>query len=203
MRDDIKILIATEFATIMSLENLTHHFLIAAPHMPDERFAQTLIYICRHDKHGALGLIVNCPILDTPVGKLLEDLDIEVSDNSVMHEVALEGGPVYPEVGFVIHTGQPRWASSFAISENICITTSKDLLYRIAEGQGVGHYHLCLGHASWTKRQLEQEISQGDWLVCPANLSLLFETPFEERWHHAAENIGIRLDFLSDDIGHA
>ncbi|WP_230658740.1 YqgE/AlgH family protein [Psychrobacter sp. I-STPA10] len=183
--------------------NLTHHFLIATPKMPDPRFNRTLVYVCRHDPHGVLGLVVNKPILDANVGKLLEDLDIEVKDSCVMGDTALEGGPMYPEIGFVLHTGQPQWASSFAISENSCITTSRDILQHIAQGQGVGHYHLCLGHASWRKNQLEAEIAQGDWLVCPADLSLLFEIPFDERWHQAGEKIGVHLDFLSDDIGHA
>lgn len=187
----------------MPLDNLTHHFLIAAPQMPDPRFERSLIYVCRHDQHGVLGLRVNEPIMDARVGKLLEDLDIEVSDPQVMDDVALEGGPMYPEVGFVLHTGQPIWSSSFAISENVCITTSRDILQRIAAGQGVGHYQLCLGHAAWGKSQLERELSSGDWLVCPADLTLLFETPFEERWHLAASRIGVNLDFLSSDIGHA
>ncbi|WP_019673197.1 YqgE/AlgH family protein [Psychrobacter lutiphocae] len=187
----------------MSLDNLTHHFLIAAPSMPDDRFAQSLIYICRHDKQGVLGLMVNKPIANTKVGVLLEGLDIEVENETIMQDMPLEGGPVFPEVGFVLHTGQPTWASSFAISENVCITTSKDILERIAAGQGVEHYYLCLGHASWFKGQLEQEIAQGDWLVCPADLSLLFKVPFEQRWHLAGNKLGIDFNFLSDDIGHA
>ncbi|MGP5102418.1 YqgE/AlgH family protein [Psychrobacter celer] len=187
----------------MSKANLTHHFLIAAPELPDPRFEQTLIYICRHDAHGALGLMVNRPLEQSRVGKLLEDLSIEVTDPQVMEDVALEGGPMYPEVGFVLHTGQPEWASSFAISENVCITTSQDILKRIAAGQGVGHYHLCLGHASWGKDQLERELASGDWLVCPADLNLLFDTPFAERWQIAADKIGVNFDYLSSDIGHA
>ena len=103
----------------------------------------------------------------------------------------------------MLHTGQPEWASSFAISENVCITTSQDILKRIAAGQGVGHYQLCLGHASWGKKQLDQELSNGDWLVCPADLNLLFDTPFEERWQIAADKIGVNFDYLSSDIGHA
>ena len=102
----------------MSKANLTHHFLIAAPELSDPRFEQALIYICRHDKHGALGLMVNRPLEQSRVGKLLEDLDIEVTNPQVMEDVALEGGPMYPEVGFVLHTGQPEWASSFAMSES-------------------------------------------------------------------------------------
>ena len=187
----------------MSKTNLTHHFLIAAPQMPDPRFAQSLIYICRHDDKGALGLMVNRPIPAARVGKLLEDLGIEVSMPEVMDDLALAGGPLYPEVGFVLHTGQPMWASSFAISENVCITTSQDILKRIAAGQGVGHYHLCLGHASWNKKQLEEELESGDWLVCPADLSLLFDTPFDERWQVAADKIGVDFERLSSDIGHA
>lgn len=187
----------------MPKANLTHHFLIAAPNLADPRFEQALVYICRHDQHGALGLIVNRPLQRSHVGKLLEDLDIEVTNTQVMDDLALEGGPMYPEVGFVLHTGQPMWASSFAISENVCITTSQDVLKRIAGGHGVGHYHLCLGHASWSKKQLEDELDNGDWLVCPADLTLLFDTPFEERWQVAAEKIGVNFDYLSSDIGHA
>ncbi len=187
----------------MPRANLTHHFLIAAPQLSDPRFAEALIYICRHDKQGALGLMINRPLEHARVGKLLEDLSIEVSDPQVMEDVALEGGPMYPEVGFVLHTGQPEWASSFAISENVCITTSQDVLGRIAAGHGVGHYHLCLGHASWGKKQLENELDSGDWLVCPADLTLLFDTPFDERWRSAADKIGVNFDYLSNDIGHA
>lgn len=183
--------------------NLTHHFLIAAPELSDPRFEQALIYICRHDQHGALGLMVNRPIESARVGKLFEDLGIDVSDAQVMEDMPLEGGPMYPEIGFVLHTGQPQWASSFAISENVCITTSQDILQRIAAGQGIGHYHLCLGHASWGKKQLDGELESGDWLVCPADLTLLFDTPFDERWQAAAEKIGVDFDYLSSDIGHA
>lgn len=185
------------------MTNLTHHFLIAAPQMPDPRFARTLVYVCRHDEQGVLGLVVNQPILDARVGKLLENLEIEVSVPEVMHDLALAGGPVHPEIGFVLHTGQPIWASSFAISENICITTSRDILEHIANGQGVEHYQLCLGHASWGRQQLQQELDNGDWLLCPADLTLLFNTPFDQRWHKAGEKLGVHLDFLSTEIGHA
>lgn len=191
----------------INLNNLTHHFLIATPKMPDKRFARALVYICRHDAQGALGLIVNAPLLDTSIARLFDDLEIDSSSNdSILHELALSGGPVHPEVGFVLHTGQPTWASSFAISENICITTSRDILENIAmgtTGSSVGHFHLCLGHASWGKQQLITEIESGDWLVCPADLQLLFNTPFDERWHIAGEKIGVNLDYLDAHIGHA
>ncbi len=186
-----------------NIDNLTNHFLIATPQMPDARFSQAVIYVCRHDSHGMLGLVINNPLKDTPVGRLLEDLDIECGNVSINKEFALAGGPVHPEVGFVLHTGQPCWASSFAIAENLAITTSRDVLEDIAMGGSVAHFQLCLGHVGWGRRQVKREIEQGDWLVCPADLSILFEVPYEERWHKAGKKLGVNMDYLSAYMGHA
>ena len=183
--------------------NLTHHFLIASSSNDEGIFHQSLVYICRQDEQGALGLVVNKPIDHTNVAKLFEELQIDVTVTNLHRQLPLDGGPMNPEVGFVLHTGQPEWASSFAITENVCITTSKDILQSIASGQGVEHFELCLGHASWAKGQLETEINQGDWFVLPGDMQLLFETPYEERWHIASERLGIDFDRLSTDIGHA
>ncbi len=180
--------------------SLTHTCLIAPPQMPDERFAQTLVYIVRHDDEGTLGLVINKP---SPVRlrDLLNDLDI--SADQVQPHSVLEGGPVRPEVGFVLHTGAPVWQSSVAISDNVCLTTSKDILQAIAHNEGVGHYQLLLGHASWGPGQLEHELREGAWLTCPADLGLLFEQPYALRWESAAAKIGVKLDRLVDEIGHA
>ncbi|MBS9779053.1 MAG: YqgE/AlgH family protein [Moraxellaceae bacterium] len=187
----------------MNLNNLTHHFLIASPQMTDERFNRSLIYIFRHDKQGALGLVINHPLPDVSLKKLFEDLDIECKQQAIAHELALAGGPVHPEIGFILHTGQPTWASSFAISENVCITTSRDIIQSIATDGGVSKFQMCLGHSRWLKKQLLDEINRGDWFVCPADLHLLFDVPYDERWHLAGEKIGINLDYLSAEMGHA
>ena len=184
-------------------QNFTNHFLIATPNIDAGIFQHSLVYICRHDPHGVLGLVLNKPIYHSNVSKLFEELDINITTNNLHKKHPLDGGPMNPEVGFVLHTGQPDWVSSFAITENVCITTSKDILQSIASGQGVEHFELCLGHASWAKGQLETEINQGDWFVLPGDMQLLFETPYEERWHIASERLGIDFDRLSTDIGHA
>jgi len=38
---------------------LAGHFLLATPSMQDPRFKKSLIYICSHDRAGAMGLIIN------------------------------------------------------------------------------------------------------------------------------------------------
>lgn len=184
-------------------QNLTNHFLLATPNIDGGIFQQSLVYLCRHDKHGVLGLVMNKPIYHSHITKLFEELDINVTTPNLHKKHPLDGGPVNPEVGFVLHTGQPEWVSSFAITENVCITTSKDILHSIASGQGVEHFELCLGHASWGKGQLEQELDNGDWFLLPASMNMLFDVDYEQRWHMASERLGIDFDRLSLDIGHA
>lgn len=196
--------------------NLTNYCLIAPRNMPDERFSETVIYIARHDDMGALGLVINQP-MDVPLAEILHDLDIEISPslntpkNKALSEIerskprgtVLYGGPLRPEVGFVLHTGQPSWHSSVAVTENICLTTSKDILEAIARDEGVSNYQVCLGHASWHKDQLEDELARGDWYVVGADTSLLFGLPHQDRWRAAALKAGIDFDWLVDNIGHA
>ena len=184
----------------MTKQYLTHRCLIAPPDMNDEFFANTVIYLARHDEDGAQGIIINRPS-GIHIKELLNDLDID-ADNVHPHEV-LQGGPLRPEAGFVLHTGQPIWHSSIAVGENVCITTSKDILDAIAHNEGVGRYQIALGYASWGKQQLEQEIARGDWLICESDMDLIFNLPYDDRWDAAYRKMGVDPTWLSSEIGHA
>lgn len=111
----------------MAKQFLKHRCLIAPPHLADDFFAHSVIYLARHDADGAQGIMLNRPS-SVPIRELLNDLDID-ADHVNPHAV-LHGGPIRPEVGFVLHTGQPTWHSSIAVGENVCITTSKDKIGR-------------------------------------------------------------------------
>lgn len=184
----------------MARQYLTHRCLIAPPHMDDDFFSNTVIYLARHDQDGAQGIILNRPS-HVQIKELLNDLDID-ADHVNPHAV-LQGGPVRPEAGFVLHTGQPTWYSSIAVGENVCITTSKDILDAIAHNEGVENYQVALGYASWSKNQLEQEIADGDWLVCDADMDLIFNLPYDVRWDAAYKKIGVDRSWFSSEIGHA
>jgi putative transcriptional regulator len=179
---------------------LTHRCLIAPPQLNQDFFAQTLVYIARHDEQGAQGLIINRPS-HIEIKELLSDLHI--TTDLVHPHAVLEGGPVRPEAGFVLHTGHPAWQSSIAVSENVCVTTSKDILEAIAHNEGVERYQIMLGYASWKPQQLEDEVSRGDWLICDADMDLLFGLPYEQRWSAAAAKIGLDTNWLSEEVGHA
>jgi putative transcriptional regulator len=168
--------------------------------MQDEFFANTVIYLARHDQDGAQGIIINRPS-GIQIKELLNDLEID-ADNVHPHAV-LQGGPLRPEAGFVLHTGQPTWHSSIAVGENVCITTSKDILDAIAHNEGVGRYQIALGYASWAKNQLEAEIARGGWLICESDMDLIFNLPYDDRWDAAYKKMGVDRIWLSSEIGHA
>lgn len=170
------------------IKNLAHQFLIASPSLDDERFLGKLIYVCRHTLEGAWGFIINQP-LSTSVGGLLNELGLPSSQRA-MNTPALDGGPIRPEAGFVLHTGLPDYGSSFAIGENVCLTTSKDILEHLA-ADSLAHYLVCMGFCSWHKGRLERELVAGDWLLCPPDLEILFGISFDERLSKAYDKIGV------------
>ncbi|MEM1244468.1 MAG: YqgE/AlgH family protein, partial [Pseudomonadota bacterium] len=114
---------------------LTDNFLIAMPNMNDPNFSHSVTYICEHNENGALGLVINRPS-SVKLAEVFSQMEIKYKnvDASDMH--ILFGGPINQERGFVIHQPQKPWRSSFMTSDDIMITTSKDILEALAQSQG-------------------------------------------------------------------
>jgi len=113
------------------------------------------------------------------------------------------GGPVQPDRGFVLHSGGPSFDSTLSITPEISVTTSKDVLEAIAGGRGPKRTLIALGYAGWAGGQLEDEMSANAWLSGPANSDIIFQLPPEARWQAAAQLLGIDLNLLTGDAGHA
>lgn len=182
--------------------NFTHHFLIAMPAMADPNFAHTLTFVCEHNKDGALGIVVNRPT-DMMLSTLFEQIDVPLADEDLRKTPVHFGGPVQVDRGFVLHRPLGNWQSTLAISEDIGLTTSKDVLEAVARGEGPASVLVSLGYAGWSAGQLENEIAQNAWLTVEADVGVLFETPAEARLPAAMRLLGIDFSRLSDSVGHA
>jgi putative transcriptional regulator len=183
--------------------SLRDHFLIAMPSMMDPHFVHSVIYICEHSPEGAMGLVINLP-LGIRLGDVLQNMNIPSSDDKVARTPVLAGGPVQQERGFVLHrASDEKWESSLALTNQISITTSKDILISIANHKGPSDAVIALGYASWESGQLENEIAQNVWLCGPASPQVLFDIAPENRWRAAGALLGVDMDFMSNDIGHA
>jgi putative transcriptional regulator len=181
---------------------LTNQFLIAMPTLLDPNFFHSVAYICEHNQHGAMAIIINQPV-DLTVGELMEQMDLEAHE-SIIEKAVFRGGPVDVERGFVLHeTSDARWESSLPVSEQISLTSSNDIITAMAEGRGPENCLVALGYAGWGAGQLEAEIRANAWLNVPANSQILFHTEVSARWEAAAGLLGIDIHQLTGDAGHA
>jgi putative transcriptional regulator len=182
--------------------NLTHHFLIAMPAMADPHFAHSLTYVCEHGKDGALGIVVNKPI-DMTLSALFEQIEIPLASDRVGERPVHFGGPVQVDRGFVLHRPLGNWQSTLAISDELGLTTSKDVLEAVGRGEGPQDMLVSLGYAGWSAGQLEQELAQNAWLTVEADPEIVFTTPFEQRWSAALGLPGVDINNITDYAGHA
>ena len=188
---------------------LQSQLLIAMPNLGDPQFEHTVTLICQHNDDGCFGLMINRPMQVT-IDDLFEQLNIPVDNTKIKGMQALSGGPVQVEQGFIIHdspssgnTDEKKWENTMIINDDLAVTASKDILFSIAQGDGPENFLLALGCASWAPGQMEQEVLNNSWLNCPVDKQIIFDTPYEKRWHGAVDSLGVDVNFISNVAGHA
>ncbi len=182
--------------------SLKDHFLLAMPSLTEGIFAQSITYICEHSESGAMGLVINQP-LDLSLVEIFEHLDI---DNPVAFKdvTVMAGGPVQIDHGFILHQDPAhRWEASLQVTDSITLTTSRDILRALARGRGPKEYLIALGYAGWSAGQLERELAENSWLTLPADRDIIFSTPHDKRLQSAAAQLGIDMNLISNQAGHA
>ena len=188
--------------TAKSSDCLRDHFLLAMPGLSEGIFSHSITYICEHGESGAMGIVINQP-LELSVAEIFEHLQITPrQDFSEMPVMA--GGPVQIDHGFVLHRRcQKNWEASLKVTSEITLTTSRDILRAIADDNGPVDHLIALGYAGWAAGQLEQELAENSWLTLPANSDIIFSIPSEQRLGAAAAQLGIDMNLISGEAGHA
>ncbi|MEK7345412.1 MAG: YqgE/AlgH family protein [Pseudomonadota bacterium] len=192
--------------------DLKHHFLIAMPGLEDETFARSVVYLCEHSAHGAMGLIINKPA-DISMRLLFDKVDLPLLREDLMQNLVSQGGPVQTERGFVLHDpvvtektdklGASVYASTLTVPGGLEMTTSRDVLEALSSGAGPRRVLVTLGYASWGEGQLESELGENTWLTVPASADVIFEVPMAERYDRALDLLGLKSWMLSPEAGHA
>lgn len=185
------------------MQSMQNQLLIAMPGLQDPYFSRSVTYICEHNEHGAMGIVINQPV-GMSLKQLLSQTDSEAPVLAQKaNDIILAGGPVSQDRGFILHTSQPGWNSSLQLTAEIMVTTSKDILPALGDGSGPEKALIALGYAGWTAGQLEEEIQSNSWLTVEADLELLFEVPIHKKWQTAVQKLGIDIWQLAPGVGHA
>jgi len=193
-----------------SIDTISSGFLIAAPALRDPNFDHTVVLMCVHNEHGAMGLVINRPApLD--MTELMRQLglgatgpgtraDGQDDENVHLSRAVMIGGPVGLDNGLLLYRTSAGKAQAhedeIVVSDELRICPNQEILRDIADSRGPTEYHVFLGHAGWSPGQLEREIAQGAWVPARLDLDIIFETPLEDRWEAALAIEGLHPSML-------
>jgi putative transcriptional regulator len=182
---------------------VANKLLVAMPDNVGGFFEKSVILMLEHNKSGAMGLTLTHPANMT-MQELLSNLDIDTTHAKVdLDKKIMLGGPVQPDRGFILHTGDSLWENTARLPNNLSVTVSLDLL-RAAAAEGLNEdFEIFLGYAGWGAGQLEQELRNNHWLFAESDPELIFSLPPEARWQAAFTQLGINTQRLSRTMGHA
>jgi putative transcriptional regulator len=181
---------------------LAGQLLIAMPGTPGPDFEQSVILVCAHTTEGAMGLVLNRPLVEPDFGALLRQLNVEPQPPvRVLRLVA--GGPVDHERGFVLHSKDWFGEGSVHVDHSLALTASLDILHEVAKGNGPSDALLALGYAGWGPGQLDEELQKNFWLVAPASPDILFDAASETKWRRALAALHVNPASLSGQTGNA
>ncbi|SAI72710.1 transcriptional regulator [Bordetella ansorpii] len=184
-----------------SCADFSNQFLMAMPGMVEGSLAGTVIYVCEHTPRGALGLVINRPT-DLTLGTLFERIELTLEIAPTRDDIVFFGGPVQTDRGFVLHAPAGEYTSSIKLGE-LALTTSRDVLQAVADGNGPARMLVTLGYAGWGAGQLEREMSQNAWLNVGADSRIIFDVPPDDRYPAALKLLGIDPIMLAGEAGHA
>lgn len=157
--------------------------------MPDERFQKSVVFVCKHDGDGALGIIVNNKVDDLPLGQVYKQLGIEVP-TAAGDGAVLFGGPVETSRGLVLHSADYKRDETMLIEGGLALTASLEILKDMASGSGPQQAWLALGHSGWSAGQLDREMQDNAWLVVDADPALVFDPDLEAKWQRVLDRLG-------------
>lgn len=159
------------------------------PQLADPNFKRSVVLLCRHNEEGALGVVVNRPLVTT--GRVVVHLEPPVATDREL-EVWI-GGPVEPERSWILvgedPVEEPRVAG-YTISPGLYLSTSPALLQRLLAPNPPGRTRLIVGYSGWGPGQLEAELEASAWLLSDVDRALIFDTPPEQMWEKAIRRLG-------------
>jgi putative transcriptional regulator len=169
--------------------SLAPSFLLSMPQLVDPNFSRTVVLLCKHNEDGALGLVVNRPLVTT--GRVTVNLDPPVSTERELQ--VWVGGPVEPHRSWVLVGEEPdqeEEVSGLRIADGLYLSTSPDLLRRLLEPSPPPLARLIVGYAGWGPGQLEAELEESAWLMSDVDRDLIFNTPSDKLWETAIRRLG-------------
>jgi putative transcriptional regulator len=162
--------------------------LVAMPALKDGYFDKSVILLCEYNESGAMGFVINSPST-TSVDDLLHELGL--NSQPTQSKPIMIGGPVQPELCWVVHTADYEGRSTTALGANLCLSAAQEVLTSITEGMAPTDYLLGVGYAGWGPGQLDREIEQEAWWLADLDPLAILRHTCDDRWDSVMEQLGL------------
>ena len=168
-------------------------FLVASRRLVDPRFRETVVLLIGYGADGVTGVIIN-----RPTEVLLNDMLPSLQGLKDRADVVYYGGPVQGhQMLMLIRSGEKPEASGRVFGD-VYFSVSKSTLESMLRAHKTAkQLRVYAGYAGWVPRQLDGEVSRGDWLIVRADARSIFEKKPSEVWPELMRR-GAEIQVLDD-----
>jgi putative transcriptional regulator len=160
-----------------------------------------MVFVCSHDKNGAMGIVINKLIPDMNLQKIMQKL--KINSDGIDNADIYFGGTEEIDRCFILHSDDYLVSESNIINNRIALTVSVDIIRALVSKGGPSKKILCMGCCLWEGYQLENEVASSYWIPIEADEALIFGDPKVDKWSKALMKIGFRTNLFSDVHGNA
>ncbi len=156
-----------------SFDDKSWSFLIAAPSHSGEPFEESVVLILDDNEDGSFGVIVN-----KPIEKTLGELSVEFANTQLGDTELFDGGPLSKDKLSLAICSNAGNSDDGAFSFGVPPDKAIEILSKDPEAKSLAY----LGYSAWAPNQLNQEISEGTWIVANVDIDMLFDCEPEILW---------------------
>lgn len=169
-----------------------HKLLVATPPLTDPNFDRTVIYVLEHSEDGAVGVVLNRPLDEDPPGEL-HAWAVHLSPPATL----FGGGPV--DASALIALAKLTGAVEGAWSRVADGLGSIDLMLDPDDvAQRVPALRVFRGYSGWGAQQLDEELTEGAWMLLDAELTDVFSESPADLWRTVLRRQGGRLAWVAN-----
>lgn len=159
--------------------------LLAEPFMRDTNFKRAVVLLCEHNDEGSLGFVLNKPIEDTTIDRLVQDFpEFEAG--------VYFGGPVQTDTIHYIHNIGELLEDSVKVAEGVYWGGNFEKLKFLISSKLVMPHNIrfFIGYTGWSEGQLKNEMVYGSWVTADLDANYIFKMESDNLWNTVMYNKG-------------
>jgi putative transcriptional regulator len=168
------------------MDSLAPSLLVAMPQLQDENFTHTVTLLIEASAEGAFGLILN-RVSPIKVAEICAENEVSCTRDLFVRV----GGPCEQNRAWVLHGPSRTSEQSFSINSDIVLTPTWEMLAELAQSGEDEDFLVFLGYAGWGPGQLEEELTQGSWLMTEVDREIIFDRENPDIWRAVLHKMGL------------